>query len=99
MGSNDPHMIVTVEDITAQIERRSEAEAIDEERRRIAQEIHDGVAQDLATIRLKLCLWLQRMCLPGQDYHSLPTLIHQGAHPHPGPMPSCTGRQLPEPGR
>jgi len=51
------HMIVTVEDISSQQERRSEIEAIDAERRRIAQEIHDGVAQDLASIRLKLCLW------------------------------------------
>lgn len=50
-------MILTVEDITAQRTRRSEVEMIDEERRRIAQEIHDGVAQDLASIRLKLCLW------------------------------------------
>jgi PAS domain S-box-containing protein len=51
------YMIVTVEDISSQRERRSEIEAIDAERRRIAQEIHDGVAQDLASIRLKLCLW------------------------------------------
>ena len=50
-------MIVAVEDITAQRQRRSEAEAIDEERRRIAQEVHDGVAQDLAFLRLKLSLW------------------------------------------
>lgn len=51
------YMIVTIEDISSQIERRSEIEAIDAERRRIAQEIHDGVAQDLASIHLKLCLW------------------------------------------
>jgi PAS domain S-box-containing protein len=51
------HMIVAVEDITAWQQRRSEAQAIDEERRRIAQEIHDGVAQDLAALRLKLSLW------------------------------------------
>ena len=44
------HMIVAVEDITAQRQRHSEAEAIDAERRRIAQEIHDGVAQDLAAL-------------------------------------------------
>ncbi|MBK9715100.1 MAG: GAF domain-containing protein [Kouleothrix sp.] len=50
-------MIVAVEDITAQRQRRSEAEAIDEERRRIAQEVHDGVAQDMASLRLKLSLW------------------------------------------
>ena len=50
-------MIVTVEDITAEKARRSEAEAIDAERRRIAHEIHDGVAQSLAGIRFKSALW------------------------------------------
>ncbi len=54
---HSPRMIVAVEDITAQRERRSEAEAIDAERLRIAQEMHDGVAQDLAALRLKLSLW------------------------------------------
>jgi PAS domain S-box-containing protein len=51
------HMIVTVEDITAEKQRRSEAEAIDGERRRIAHEIHDGVAQSLAGLRFKSALW------------------------------------------
>ncbi len=51
------HMIITVEDITAERQRRSEAEAIDAERRRIAHEIHDGVAQNLAGLRFKLALW------------------------------------------
>ena len=50
-------MIVTVEDITAEKQRRSEAEAIDAERRRIAHEIHDGVAQSLAGLRFKSALW------------------------------------------
>jgi PAS domain S-box-containing protein len=50
-------MIVAVEDISAERQRRSEAEAIDAERLRIAQEIHDGVAQDLAFLRLKVSLW------------------------------------------
>lgn len=50
-------MIVTVEDITAEKQRRSETEAIDAERRRIAQEIHDGVAQSLAGLRFKSALW------------------------------------------
>lgn len=54
------HMIVTVEDITAEIQRRSEAEAIDAERRRIAHEIHDGVAQSLAAVRFKSALWQQQ---------------------------------------
>ncbi|HSN77570.1 MAG TPA: PAS domain-containing sensor histidine kinase [Anaerolineae bacterium] len=54
------HMIVTVEDVSAERERRSEAEAIDAERRRIAHEIHDGVAQSLAGVRFKAALWQQR---------------------------------------
>jgi PAS domain S-box-containing protein len=55
--SNSSHMIVTVEDITAEKQRRDEAEAIDAERRRIAHEIHDGVAQNLAGLRFKSALW------------------------------------------
>jgi len=51
------HMIVTVEDITAEAQRRSETEAIDAERHRIAHEIHDGVAQSLAGLRFKSALW------------------------------------------
>jgi PAS domain S-box-containing protein len=51
------HMIVTVEDITAVKQRRSEAEAITRERLRIAQEIHDGVAQNLAALRFKSAQW------------------------------------------
>ena len=50
-------MIVTVEDITAERQRRSEADAIANERLRIAQEIHDGVAQNLAGLRFKSALW------------------------------------------
>ena len=57
MGPHADHMVVAVEDVTAEKRRRSEAEAIDEERRRIAQEIHDGVAQDLAALRLRASLW------------------------------------------
>jgi PAS domain S-box-containing protein len=55
--TDDSHMIVTVEDITAERQRRSEAEAIARERLRIAQEIHDGVAQTLAGLRFKSALW------------------------------------------
>ena len=51
------HMIVTVEDITAERQRRSEAEAIEAERHRIAHEIHDGVAQSLAGLRFKSAQW------------------------------------------
>lgn len=55
--TDDDHMIVTVEEITAERQRRSEAEAITQERLRIAHEIHDGLAQNLAGLRLKLALW------------------------------------------
>jgi PAS domain S-box-containing protein len=58
--TNDGHMVVTAEDITAEKERRSEAEAIETERRRIAHEIHDGVAQSLAALRFKSALWSRR---------------------------------------
>ena len=55
--TDDGHMIVTVEDISALKQRRNEAQAIDAERRRIAHEIHDGVAQNLAGLRFKSGLW------------------------------------------
>jgi len=57
MGPHADHMVVAVEDITASRQRRSEVEAIDEERRRIAQEIHDGVAQDMAALRMRTTVW------------------------------------------
>ncbi len=50
-------MIVAVEDITNEVQRRGESDAIDAERRRIAHEIHDGVAQSLAGLRFKSALW------------------------------------------
>ena len=50
-------VFIAVEDITAERQRRSEAEAIDAERLRIAHEIHDGVAQNLAGLRFKSALW------------------------------------------
>lgn len=55
--ADDSLMIVTIEDITAETQRRTEAEAIDAERRRIAHEIHDGVVQSLAGLRFKSALW------------------------------------------
>ncbi len=55
--ADDSRMIATLEDITAEKQRRTEVEAIDVERRRIAQEIHDGVAQSLAGLRFKSELW------------------------------------------
>ena len=56
--TDDGRMIVTVEDVTVEKLRRSEAEAIDAERHRIAHEIHDGVAQSLAGLRFKSAVWL-----------------------------------------
>jgi PAS domain S-box-containing protein len=50
-------VILVVEDMTAERSRRSEEEAIVEERRRIAREIHDGLAQNLASLRLQARLW------------------------------------------
>ncbi len=49
--------ILVVEDVTAERERRTEEQAIAEERRRIAREIHDGLAQDLAGLRFQVGLW------------------------------------------
>jgi PAS domain S-box-containing protein len=57
MGPHADHMVVAVKDITAEKQRRSDAQAIEEERRRIAQEIHDGVAQDMAALRLRTSVW------------------------------------------
>lgn len=50
-------VLVAVEDISAQVERRSEEDAILDERRRIAAEIHDGLAQNLAYLRMRTTLW------------------------------------------
>lgn len=55
--ADSARMITTVEDIRTDKQRRTEAEAIEAERLRIAHEIHDGVAQNLAGIRLKSALW------------------------------------------
>ena len=55
--TNSGRMVTTVEDITAERQRRGEAEAIDAERLRIGHEIHDGVAQNLAGLRFKSVLW------------------------------------------
>jgi len=56
-GSGLNRLIVTVEDITLEKQRQAELEAIEGERRRIAHEIHDGLAQDLAALRFKTTLW------------------------------------------
>ena len=51
------HIILIIEDITDERARHSEAHAIAEERRRIARDIHDGLAQNLAALRMKARLW------------------------------------------
>jgi PAS domain S-box-containing protein len=56
-GTDLARAILVIEDITAEKSRRSEEEAIAEERRRIAREIHDGLAQDLAGLRFEVGLW------------------------------------------
>lgn len=58
-GQDLKRATLAIEDITAEKERRSEEEAIAEERRRIAREIHDGLAQDLAGMRFRVGLWHQ----------------------------------------
>jgi PAS domain S-box-containing protein len=50
-------VILVVEDITLEENRRSEEEAIAAERRRIAREIHDGLAQNLAALRFRTRYW------------------------------------------
>lgn len=55
--ANTGRMFIAVEDMTAERQRRSEAEAIEAERLRIAHEIHDGVTQNLAGLRFKSALW------------------------------------------
>jgi PAS domain S-box-containing protein len=56
-GPGGTHVILTVEDMTIEQSRRTEEQAIAEERRRIAREIHDGLAQNLASLRLQARLW------------------------------------------
>lgn len=57
-GAN--RMIIIAQDITTEMRRRSEAEAIAEDRRRIAREMHDSLAQTLVGLRFRTRLW-QRM--------------------------------------
>jgi PAS domain S-box-containing protein len=56
-GPGGSRVILAVEDMTVEQGRRSEEQAIVEERRRIAREIHDGLAQNLASLRLQARLW------------------------------------------
>ena len=52
-----PAAQIIIRDITAEKSRRTQEEAIAEERRRIAREIHDGLAQNLAALRVRAGLW------------------------------------------
>lgn len=54
--SGPNRIIPSIEDIIVEKSRRSE-EDIAEERHRIAREIHDGLAQDLASMNLKVSVW------------------------------------------
>jgi PAS domain S-box-containing protein len=51
------HIILIVEDITAERNRRSEEEAIAAERLRIAHELHDGLGQSMAALRFRVRQW------------------------------------------
>ncbi len=57
LWEGQPATQMTVRDITLEKNLRSEEEAIAEERRRIAREIHDGLAQNLAALRVRASLW------------------------------------------
>jgi PAS domain S-box-containing protein len=56
-GPDLTRVILAIEDISSEKERRSEEEAIAKERSRIAREIHDGLAQDLAGLRFEVGRW------------------------------------------
>ncbi len=65
-----PTAIVIVEDITVEQAWRSEEEAVAEERHRIAREIHDGLAQDLAAVRIRARLWHRLVDEAPQQMHA-----------------------------
>jgi len=50
-------VMLTVEDIADEVDRRSMVDAIDEDRLRMAHELHDTVAQSLAGIRMEIATW------------------------------------------
>lgn len=76
-GEPGRRVILTLEDTTAEKERRSEEEAIAEERRRIAREIHDGLAQDLAGLRFRVRLWHQLVEGNPAQMHSELDSLHE----------------------
>ncbi len=69
-GRRSPTAILIVEDITMEKAWRSEEEAIAEERRRRSCEIHDGLAQDLAALRLRARLWHKLVDEAPQQMHA-----------------------------
>jgi PAS domain S-box-containing protein len=70
-------VVLTLEDITEETERRSEEEAIAEERRRIAREIHDGLAQDLAVMNMKASVWRRMVDGRPEQMHAEIKLFQQ----------------------
>ncbi|MEM7344205.1 MAG: histidine kinase, partial [Chloroflexota bacterium] len=63
-------MILIVEDITAEKERQAELATIEGERRRIAGEIHDGLGQTLAGLRLRMRMWRRLIETNPEQVHS-----------------------------
>ena len=58
-----------IEDLTFEKERRGEEQAIAEERRRIAREIHDGLIQNLAGLRFRMRHWHRLVDVDPQLMH------------------------------
>lgn len=56
---NTPYIFIAIEDLSAEQAQKEESEIITSERQRIAREMHDGVAQDLAALVLKTHLCQQ----------------------------------------
>lgn len=68
--------ILMVDDISAECRRRDDLAAIDRDRRRIAHEIHDGLAQSLNALRLRAARWTRLLDHdPGQLRAELATMI------------------------
>lgn len=51
------HLLLSLQDLSTEIARRRSVDAIDKERLRIAHELHDTFAQNLAALRLRVTLW------------------------------------------
>jgi PAS domain S-box-containing protein len=57
--TNSDHMIIAADDISVEIQHRTETDIINAERLRIAHDIHDSVAQSLGGLRFKTAVWSQ----------------------------------------